>query len=47
MDPIQGSEKLFLHGCPAIGMGDMSMTNNYNAPSPQQDPSQSKSKKNA
>jgi len=42
MDPMQGSAKYFLKGCPATRLGDMSMTNNHNASSTQIAPSQTK-----
>ncbi|WON77463.1 PAAR-like domain-containing protein [Serratia sp. UGAL515B_01] len=42
MDPMQGSSKYFIHGSPATRLGDMSMTNNYNASSSQITPSQTK-----
>lgn len=42
MDPMQGSGKYFIQGSPATRLGDMSMTNNYNAPSTQIAPSQTK-----
>ncbi|WP_431223173.1 PAAR-like domain-containing protein [Serratia sp. L9] len=45
MDPIQGSPKLYIQGSQATGMNDMSMTNNFNAPSTQMEPSQTKARK--
>ncbi|MET4860247.1 PAAR-like domain-containing protein [Morganella morganii] len=42
MTPVQGSGKYFIQGSPATRLGDMSMTNNCNAPSTQIAPSQTK-----
>lgn len=42
MDPMQGSGKYFIQGSPATRLGDMSMTNNYNALCTQLIPSQTK-----